>query len=95
MRPVFAKFGGATERGVYGAAGFPKCDRGCEYSFTSNGCAASGTAFCACEGALGTEEESCAQPAGTIAAASSRAEACRRAENAVERCIRIISIHQV
>jgi hypothetical protein len=81
-------------RGEYGASGFAKWERGCEYSFTSNGCDADDTAFCA-EGALGTEEESCAHPEGAITAASSRAEACRRAENTVESCIRIISINQV
>jgi len=58
----------------------PKCERGCEYSFTSKGCDFDGAAVwlgtCA-EGALGTDEDeaSCAHPAGTIVAASNMAQA--------------------
>ena len=81
MRGVLARFGGATCRAVYGPIGFGKGDCGFEYCFTSNGCDADGTAFwlCICaDGALGTDEASCAHAAGTMITARKTA-AIRRA----------------
>src|ERR1700733_4210245 len=88
MRGVFARFGCATRRGVYGPIGLGKCDSGFEYCCTSKGFDA--------DGALGIDDESCAHPAGTIRAATSIAAAGRIARNTLkaelERCIRFISI---